>query len=293
MPSPVRKCLPMGDGTLSYLDWESDAPRLVFAHATGFNAETYKSLLAPLSTHLHVTAPDQRGHGFTVLPTPPGFAGNWTRFRDDLIGFLDGLGGKPAILAGHSMGATVSIMTAVARPDLVRALVLVEPVFVPLRAEWPLRLARAFRVGKPVLPIAQRAARRRASFESAAAMEALYRGRGAFKNWPDEIVHDYVAGGTLANADGSVRLACAPRTEAEIFDHPCFGAYRMANRLACPATLIHGQGHGTTCHAPEAAAFQRRKPDARVVTVPDAGHFVPMERPETVRAEILRIAEQI
>jgi len=292
MAPPVRKSLPVGDGALSYLDWESDAPRLVFAHATGFNAQTYSGLLAPLSAHLHVTALDQRGHGFSTLPAPPGFAGNWTRFRDDLIGFLDALGGPPAILAGHSMGATVSMMTAVARPDLVRALVLVEPVFVPLKAEWPLRLTRLLRTGKPVLPIAQRAARRRATFESAAAMEALYRGRGAFKNWPDEMVRDYVAGGTLANADGSVRLACAPRVEAEIFDHPRCGAQRMANRLSCPATLIRGQGHGTTCHAPEAAEFQRRKPDARVLAVAGVGHFLPMERPEIVRAEILRIAER-
>ncbi len=290
MPAPVRKHLPMGGGALSYLDWESDAPRLVFVHATGFNAETYRGLLTPLTAQLHVTAPDQRGHGFTTLPAPPGFARKWTRFRDDLIGFLDALGGTPAILAGHSMGATVSMMTAVARSDLVRALVLVEPVFVPLRAEWPMRFARLLRLGKPVLPIAQRAARRRAIFDSAAAMEELYRGRGAFKNWPDEMVHDYVAGGVLANADGSVRLACAPRVEAEIFDHPRFGAYRMANRLSCPATLIHGLGHGTTCRASEAAQFQRRKPEARVVSVADCGHFLPMERPEIVREEILRIA---
>ncbi|MBU6473469.1 MAG: alpha/beta hydrolase [Alphaproteobacteria bacterium] len=285
----MRKSRHMQDGAVSYLEWESDAPCLVFAHANGFNAETYKSILAPLSDRLRIIAIDQRGHGFTTLPTPPGFARQWLVFRDDLIRFLDGLGTGPVILAGHSLGGSASLMAAVARPDLVRGLVLVEPVLVPPRLAVPMHVSRLLRMGKPVLPIAQRALRRRANFESAEAMEALYRGRGAFKDWPEDMVHDYVAGGTLANGDGTVRLACAPRAEAEIFDSPHFGLYKLARRLRCPATLIRGT-RDSTCAAPMAAAFQRLKPDARVLAVSGASHFLPMERPEIVREEILRIA---
>ena len=36
---------------------------LVFVHANGFNALTYRTLLAPLSGSLRIWAPDLRGHG--------------------------------------------------------------------------------------------------------------------------------------------------------------------------------------------------------------------------------------
>ena len=49
MTEPQRRSMPFDDGTISYLEWTdapAGAPLLVFAHANGFNAFTYRSLLA-------------------------------------------------------------------------------------------------------------------------------------------------------------------------------------------------------------------------------------------------------
>ena len=56
-----------GDGKVSYIEWDKDIsmPGLQFCHATGFNAQTYKKLLGPLSHLFHIRAEDARGHGFT------------------------------------------------------------------------------------------------------------------------------------------------------------------------------------------------------------------------------------
>lgn len=292
MIEPVRKTMPMGDGALSYLEWENTGPALHFAHANGFNAQTYRTLLAPLAGRFHVYASDLRGHGLSTLAAPPGFTKGWTLLRDDMIRFLENLGGGPKILAGHSLGGIISLMTAAKRPDLVRALVLVEPVFVPTLMPLKHRLAKLLRrPGMVSANLAERAAKRRDVFDSVEAMEASYRGRGAFKLWSDEMLHDYVVGGTVPTADGKVRLSCAPRIEAESFRNTPIGMYRLASKVRCPVTLIHGGQPDSTCHAREAAIFARKCPGTRVVSVPDSGHFLPMEHPDLVREEIVRMAD--
>ena len=273
---PVRKNLSVAEGLISYIAWPRQAQGLHFAHANGFNAQTYSTLLAPLADSFSIVASDLRGHGHTHLPTPSGFSQGWHIFADDLIGALQRFFTEPVLLAGHSMGANASLMVAAARPELVRALVLIEPVFVP-----PAIAVR------PVPDIAERAAKRRAVFPSQAAMQDAYAGRGAFKGWPDAVLRDYIEGGTRPTSDGQIALSCEPRVEAEDFRSSPKAAYEHASRINCPVTLIRGDGPGSTCGAEEAAAFVARKPDARLVTVAGANHFLPMEYPDIVRMQIL------
>ena len=42
----IRKSAALTDGAVSYLEWDGDGPALHFAHANGFNALTYRTLLA-------------------------------------------------------------------------------------------------------------------------------------------------------------------------------------------------------------------------------------------------------
>ena len=48
---------------------------IVFSHANGFNALTYRTILAPLAADLRILAIDLRGHGASTLPTAIVFAG--------------------------------------------------------------------------------------------------------------------------------------------------------------------------------------------------------------------------
>src|SRR6185312_3241005 len=251
----MRQSLALADGEVSQLVWEGDGPMLHFAHANGFNAGTYRGLLAPLCRSFHVVASDARGHGFTRLPTTPGLAAGWTIFRDDLIAVLERIAPKGAILAGHSMGATASLMVAALRPDLVHALVLVEPVLVP----------KHITVGASELSL--RATKRRDTFASLEAALDTYRGRGAFKTWPEETIRDYLEGG-LEPFDGGVRLSCRPAWEAEDFRSAPPGKSELAAKLKCPVTLIHADDG--TAGAGEVAIFKRLYPATRVLSQPGA-----------------------
>ena len=288
MSEPQREAMKLWDGEVSYLEWALRAPALLFSHATGFNAQTYRTLLQPLSERLQIYATDARGHGFTSLPAMPGSAEGWTIYRDDMVRFLDGLDGRPMILAGHSMGATTSVLAALHRPDLVRALVLIEPVFAPAKWSWDYFRQRShFGNGNP---LAERAEKRRDTFDSLESAETSYRGRGAFKTWPHAMLNDYLKGGLLpVEGETRMHLACKPTWEAETFRSVPFGITTLATKLRCPVTIIYG-GLSDACSDAEARRFARNHAGTRRVRIAKATHFLPMEYPDVVRSEIARIA---
>ena len=76
----------------------------VWLHATGFNAMTYQSLLAPLGLRARIAALDMRGHGRSTLPAKPRSLKSWSRFRDDVIEWLEKEAPHGVVLGGHSMG---------------------------------------------------------------------------------------------------------------------------------------------------------------------------------------------
>jgi len=277
------------DGDVSYLEWEAAAPLLHFTHATGFNAQTYRALLTPLQGRFRVTAADMRGHGFSTLPAVPGPQANWTTFADDLPKILDGLDTAPVVLAGHSMGAITSMMVAAKYPERVRGLVLVEPVLVPHHSRAVTRLMRLFgRKPPPNSNLAVLAAKRRAIFPSFEMALSAYRGRGAFKSWPEETLSDYLRGGLLETGNGTeMRLACEPLWESAIFQHAPPGIARLASGVRCPLTLIYS-GNGTAQER-EVRIVARRHGKARLVQVPGTTHFLPMERPDVVQDEMERM----
>ncbi|MGD9980851.1 MAG: alpha/beta fold hydrolase [Hyphomonadaceae bacterium] len=263
---------------------ETATPDIVFLHATGFNARTYRAVLAPLGEKFHVLALDARGHGRSTLPARLFGYTSWARHRDDLIAVLEHFT-APVTLAGHSMGATVSLLAAGARTDLVAGLALLEPVILPDAgyAMWQLPFA-------PLLlrystPLARGAVNRRNEFESREAALKAFTGRGVFKVFPEEMVADYVADGLIEDGKGGFKLACRPSFEAATYcaqRHDPWGALR---KVTDPMIVLRAENNSTI----QAASLHRIaaiKADARVATVDGAGHMLPMERPDRARAAI-------
>lgn len=290
---PIRLTVNLdGLGNFSYLVWGegSDKPLLVFAHATGFNALTYRHLLAPLADRFRVIALDQRGHGTTAVKADPELMRGWSTYEDDMVAFLDYLG-EPAFLAGHSMGGTIMTLAAAARPKLAHGLILLEPVMRPPSQEISMAIARAFGLNKRI-PIVVGAAKRRPVFSSQQVMFDSYKGRGAFATWPDEVLRDYIEGGTRPRADGSVALSCTPEWEAQTFSMAVPRVWGKLRGLERPITLLYGEGPGSTFGEATADCFRRRRPDDRILHLEGASHFLPMERPDVVRKEIVDMAEK-
>ena len=280
---PRRLSLPVkhagGEGRMSVLDF-GDPNRpvdLVFVHANGFNALTYRTLLAPRSGTLRIWAPDLRGHGGTTLPTDAGGRRNWHDHRDDLVALLDALDGPPAILAGHSMGGTSSLLAAAERPDRVGGLVLLDPVIWSRWAVAAFKLPLLDRMASRI-PLVKNALRRRAVFDSREQAMAAYRNRGAFRGWPEMMLADYLADGLVETPDGFV-LACDPAWEASNYAAQSHDPWRALKRLDCPVVVLKG-GVNSTCALTE---DPRGLPHVTVQPVPGGTHFFPMLQADVAR----------
>ncbi len=279
-----------GDGArLAALDFGDPARPIdvVFLHANGFNAMTYRSVLAPLAGTLRILAVDQQGHGRSPQRAAVEGRMNWHDLRDDLLGLLAALEGPPVVLAGHSMGGAVSILAAAERPERVRGLALFDPVIVP--REMVIAARGLTEPPHADNPMAQGARRRRTVFPTRAAVIESYTGRGAFKTWPAQALADYVEDGFTDREGGEVELAAAPAWEASNFSAHLNDVWSALEGLRMPIRILRAE-IGSTCNLTDAAPFLAGNPDFRIETIAGATHFLPLERPDLVAATLRQVA---
>ncbi len=256
---------------------------VLFLHANGFNARTYRTVLQPLSERLRVLAVDLRGHGRSPLWSAPADRGDWFDLRDDILALLPQVADRPIVLAGHSMGGAVALMSAVEAPSAARALVLFDPV-VPSA-----KLLARVRAGAPPDSV-EGALRRRARFTNRAEAFDRYAGRGVFTTWPDEALRDYLEDGLQpATAGDGYELSCSSAWEAANFRTFAYDPPSLVPRLLTPATILRAE-IGSTCSIRSASDLPLGPLKCRVSTVPGTTHFLPLERPELVRAALLAAA---
>ncbi len=255
----------------------ADPVDLIFLHANGFNALTYRAILEPLADRAHILAVDMRGHGLSTLETRTEDRRSWLDLRDDLLAFLEVMDIADVVLAGHSMGGAVSIFAAADAPRRVRRLTLLDPVMVPRRDPS----------GVPDIPspLVAGALKRRAVFPSRQAALETYRGRSAFKTWLDEMLVDYVTDGFLDLPTGEVALACRPEWEASSFAAQDQDVWGAVPRTLCPIAILRAEIE-STCRLE--GVTQALPADGRISieTIAGAGHFLPMERPDLCLAAL-------
>lgn len=280
---PRRGMISLRGGEVAALEFGDVARPIdaVFLHGNGLNAATYRSILAPLALSMRVLAVDMRGHGGTTLPADPAPRRDWSLFTDDLLALLQTLE-APVVLAGHSMGGSVALLAADKAPERVRSLVLFDPVILsPLGAAYA-RLPWASGAGwVKRLPLAVMAARRKPAFASVQAAFENYKGRGAFRGWPEVMLADYLSAGLKHRPDGQVELACTPAWEAANFAAQANDLRGALARSKTPVALFRAE-HRSTCRI-----VSSRNPRVRVETVAGASHFMPMERPGLVQEALL------
>jgi pimeloyl-ACP methyl ester carboxylesterase len=290
----TRRTTDTPDGVMASIDFGDPSKDMaaLWLHATGFNAMTYKSLLAPLGDRHRVTGLDLRGHGRTELPAEPKGLKSWHIHRDDVIAFLEKEADRPVVLGGHSMGGCVSMLVAGKRPDLVAGLVLADPVV----------LSPGFYFRAHVLPflprgnaMARQARKRRAEFESRQQAVEAYRGKGAFRSWRDPFLENYVEDGLKRTEPGTdskaaFRLSCEPAWESATFKaqrNQPWGALEAIRKNEIPVVVFRPQIHPVMTS--NVAKKMMSKYRALVMRDrPGATHFHPMEVPYEVRDEFAR-----
>lgn len=251
--------------------WHEGGARPMLAlHCSLAHAGAWSGLADRLSG-VTITALDQPGHGRSA---------DWdgvedihdltTRIALELAGSIGG--GGPVDLMGHSFGGTVALRIALERPDLVRSLVLVEPVifaaaravddpaYAPFRADH-LAVAQAVAEGR-------RAAAMTAFNDSWGTGVALADLPERQRHYMTDRIH-LIAAQNDALLDDSAGLLRPGGLEA----------------IKVPVLLVEGADSPPVIDAVH-RALVRRMPHAVRVAVPGAGHMVPITHPDAVAAAV-------
>ena len=134
-------------GELSVIDHGGSGRLIVCVH--GLEGSAYNwNLIGPGLAETHrVVAPDLSGFGYS-LPLDRGAS---VEANTDVVAEVIEHFGESAVLIGNSMGGLISMLVAMHRPDLVDALVLIDPA-APVTNWFTVRPHAAARLSTPLVP---------------------------------------------------------------------------------------------------------------------------------------------
>ena len=107
------------------------------------------------------------------------------------------------------------------------------------------------------------------------------RQRAKFIIWSKEFVHAYLECGLFEKDSETAVLRCNPELEAQIFESVPIGIWRYAKKISCPVLALRGE-LSDTFFDDAAERLKGRISDYELKTIPNSGHFIPMEKPQHV-----------
>jgi pimeloyl-ACP methyl ester carboxylesterase len=255
---------------LHYVDYGGEGEPLLLLHGTGLLARLWDELAPHFARRYHVLALDRRGHGDSEKP-PAGY--QLHDFAGDLTAFCQALGLHRIDAVGHSSGGALLGVVAAQRPGLLRRAVLVDPILFGAR-----RAGMSEHIGR----LSSRISRRRAEWPGRQAMFDALRSRPPHCAWSEPTLWAFVNHGARELADGSVELKCPPAIEAQMYQHDPSLDLIAALAAARASFRVIRAGESDRFNVAAAERLCSEAWDFRVLTLPGASHFAPMERPHQV-----------
>jgi 3-oxoadipate enol-lactonase len=246
-----------------YVEEHGDAEPLLLVEGLGQSMWAWREQIPVFAEQFRTIAYDTRGTGRSAVPTEP-------YGIDELAAdAADVLAGRTAHVVALSMGGYVALTLALARPELVRALVLVGtgaggPQRVP-REQW-VRDAYAAATGLPYDEYGRRT------------LPMTFSDGWAERNG-DRFEEILAARGEHPTPDETL--------DAHI--NACYGYYARGcevERIDVPALVVHGD-EDLIVPVENGRMLASRLPNARYVELPGVGHNVPIEVPEIFNALVL------
>jgi len=241
----------VGDQFITLRKWRGNGPVLILVHGIGSSGASWDALIPALCRDFSPVALDLHGHGESARPEHGYLYDDYIR---DIEGTLVALGVDRPLVMGHSLGGIVALWWAARHPDTAAGIVVVDS---PLRS------------GQDFMPafdgwLAQNAM-------SPDDLTALYLERNP--DWSEEQARRraLVMTGTARNVFAELRADSLAND----------GNDRLAEieHVTSPILLVRGEPEtGSMVHPTDAAALVARLPDARVKTIPGAGHALHRER---------------
>jgi pimeloyl-ACP methyl ester carboxylesterase len=122
MPDLIHRFIET-NGIRMHIAEQGEGPLVVLCHGWPESWYSWRHQLKALAdAGFHAVAPDMRGYGQTDRPDA---IDQYTLLHlvGDMVGLLDALGARTAVIAGHDWGAPVAWHSALLRPDRFRAVI--------------------------------------------------------------------------------------------------------------------------------------------------------------------------
>jgi pimeloyl-ACP methyl ester carboxylesterase len=258
-PPTVRRVeVEVGGGRhLSALVWGDGPPELVFLHGGAQNAHTWDTVAMALGRPL--VAVDLPGHGHSDGPAESSAA--LSSNAADVATVIEQLAPDALGVVGMSLGGMTAMALVDARPDLVRALVLVD--ITPGVNQDKASAIVAFVDGPESFPDFDELLARTKQFNPTRTESSLRRG----------ILHN-----ALQREDGSwvwrYRRFIDRASPLDVSD-----LWEVVSRIAVPVMLVRGMRPQSVVDDADEAELVRRLPGVRVEHVTEAGHSVQGDDP--------------
>ena len=264
---PVARVSFSTDGTrsISALRWGNGAPSMVLVHGGAQNAHTFDTVAIALQEPL--IAVDLPGHGHSD-PSPYGLSAPVHHGRD-LATVLETIGARLP-LVGMSLGGLTSIVTASLVPERVSHLVLID--ITPGVNHTKAKHITDFVNGPKTFASLDELLERTIQFNPTRTVSSLRRG----------ILHN-----ALQRDDGSWVWRHQQHAPATLTAEPVGDLWATLEQIPVPITLIRGMAKGSVVDNDDVAELRRRRSDATVIEVENAGHSIQGDAP-LVLADILR-----
>jgi pimeloyl-ACP methyl ester carboxylesterase len=254
-------------------------PPALYVHGLGGSSLNWSSLMAALEDRVDGEAIDLPGFGHSAPPDDGDYS--ISGHARAVVRYLDAAGRGPVHLLGNSLGGAVTTRVAACRPDLVRTLTLISPAL-PERPPQLSALSTAL-LGLPgVTSLFARMTKDWTAERRTREVLALCYGD------PDRVDPD---GFRKAVEEYERRLALPyfwdvmARSARGVVDAYTLGGrhslWRQAERVLAPTLLVYG-GRDKLVSFRMAVRASRAFRDARLLTLPEAGHVAMMEYPEVV-----------
>ena len=187
---------------------------------------------------------------------------------------------EPVYGVGHSLGGYLNYLAAVRRPELFKAIVLLDaPIIGPFRGRM-LGATKRLGIVDRVTP-AGATRDRRSQWASREEAKAHFRTRKLFRNFTDECLDDYVTHGLVRNRE--LHLKIDPAIEYQIYRTIPHDMMRHLPKLRVPAAFIGGADSDVV----RRIRLAGMRPKFVFRKVP-GGHLFPFEHPREAATSIAR-----
>ena len=254
---------------LTYYDYESDKPPLLFCHANGYSAGCYKYYHEVLQKDYRVLALDFAGHGKSDFTLD---FKNWNFFRDQILSLLDREKINSIQTIGHSLGGASTILASVKEPERFKKLIAFDPVILG----WKMITLGKFLKS----PLEKGALKRRKTFSSMELVRRSYRKFPAFSKFDDSVFEDYLNSCIKETGNGKeVELCCDPRVEAQIFGDAHYHIFVNFYKVSREVHVLIPEEY-EVCSPDLAKLITKKNPSSSVTIWPGITHFFPFENPK-------------